>query len=509
MRAQSPNMRLTFSQGSVGLTSAAAKSATIRRQPLRSRSVRHPPPAAAATAASEARAAYAASCRILLKEDVGKLLREGCAVHEIAQKVQRHRYDKVFVAVLQEFHHEAATITQTSLQKSLEAEKDAHCRTERALVSTREQQSQLNDAWVEEINARLMVEEQHVSELASIKGQHQAEIASLKEKHLCEMASIQSSGDQHTAGSNDVDMLPIKSSECLGGRWMLLSLPLGSGSYGDVYAAVDSKTRAEVAIKLSATPTAEKALINEAEILRRLHSHAGFPKVQDVDMAEFGTFLVMDRLGPSLDDLHSKCGRQFSLETTCMLCVQMLDRIEALHSIGFVHRDIKPSNLCMGLGQQIDTVHMIDFGTAKSYINPHTNRHSAMTSGHAFVGTLRFAPHSAHAGLEQGRKDDLESLFYIFMFLLAGRLPWQDAPPAKIQQMKITYFAGTASRGSCSELWDETPCDEYLRAVRALTWDETPCYEYLRNLFQAQIGDGSTYDWSPIARLLKRRKMGR
>jgi len=190
---------------------------------------------------------------------------------------------------------------------------DAHCRTERALVSTREQQSQLNDAWVEEINARLMVEEQHVSELASIKGQHQAEIASLKEKHLCEMASIQSSGDQHTAGSNDVDMLPIKSSECLGGRWMLLSLPLGSGSYGDVYAAVDSKTRAEVAIKLSATPTAEKALINEAEILRRLHSHAGFAKVQDVDMAEFGTFLVMDRLVPSLADLHSKCGRQFSL----------------------------------------------------------------------------------------------------------------------------------------------------------------------------------------------------
>ena len=43
----------------------------------------------------------------------------------------------------------------------------------------------------------------------------------------------------------------------------------------------------------------------------------------------------------------------------------------------------------------------------------------------AFIGTTRYASIAAHKGYELGRKDDLESLFYVGLFLLLGQLPWQ------------------------------------------------------------------------------------
>ena len=83
----------------------------------------------------------------------------------------------------------------------------------------------------------------------------------------------------------------------------------------------------------------------------------------------------MTLLGPNLDQLLKLCNTTFTLKTTMILALQLLDRLEVLHNSGFVHGDLSPENCLMGLNNNSPFVFLTDFGRSKKYRNKKTGQH--------------------------------------------------------------------------------------------------------------------------------------
>lgn len=109
----------------------------------------------------------------------------------------------------------------------------------------------------------------------------------------------------------------------VGGKYRL-SRKLGSGAFGDIYHGTNIKTNEEVAIKLEPVRTKHPQLLYETKLYRILQGGVGIPNVHWFGVEGDYNVMVMDLLGPSLEDLFNYCKRKFSLKTVLMLADQML-----------------------------------------------------------------------------------------------------------------------------------------------------------------------------------------
>ena len=125
-------------------------------------------------------------------------------------------------------------------------------------------------------------------------------------------------------------------------------------------------------------------------------------------------------LGSSLEILFEHCKRKFDLKTVCMVGIQMIKRIEKVHEEGILHRDIKPDNFLIGIGKKQHYVYVIDFGLAKRFRDPKSGEHIPYRDGKNLTGTARYASVNTHLGIEQARRDDLESLGYVLLYFIKG-----------------------------------------------------------------------------------------
>jgi casein kinase 1 len=184
-----------------------------------------------------------------------------------------------------------------------------------------------------------------------------------------------------------------------------LTKKLGSGAFGEIFHAVNIKNNKEVAVKLESSNTRHPQLFYEAKLYNYLNSSEGVTSNHDIGLPQVyysGTeedynVMVMDLLGPSLEDVFNKCKRKFSLKTVLMLADQMLARIEFLHTKSFLHRDIKPDNFLMGIGNNEHRRYIVDFGLAKRYVGK-DGRHIPYRDNKNLTGTARYASLNTHLG---------------------------------------------------------------------------------------------------------------
>lgn len=257
---------------------------------------------------------------------------------------------------------------------------------------------------------------------------------------------------------------------------------IGKGSFGDVY-RVSDKYGNEYACK--AEKKSEKnRLRSESYIYKRFSSKEldCVPTIYNyIETPEYN-LLIMQLLGKSLDTIFDECNKQIDLETVMKLAIKIIDNLEKIHRIGIIHRDIKPNNFMFGIGNHRDDLYIMDFGLSKKwYIN---GNHIQYKSGRSMIGTARYASMNIHVGTEPSRRDDMESVGYMLIYLIKGSLPWQglkkktkENPIDKIGEKKMMVDLKTLCVGLPDCFY------EYINYTRNLQFTEKPDYNYLKNMF--------------------------
>ena len=277
---------------------------------------------------------------------------------------------------------------------------------------------------------------------------------------------------------------------------------ISGGSFGEVYLGRMRKDELEVAVKLEPRSLSTQYLLHEGSVYRKLENGPGIPNVQWYGLhGSDYSVMIMDLLGPSIQHLFAKCHFKLSLKTVLMLADQMLAIMEHVHTNYFVHRDISPSNFTLGLGEHHNQVFLIDFGHARKLSTGFIPGRMGTSTKRPMVGTPRFASIFTHMGREESRRDDLESLGFIWVYLLKGRLPWQGIQCSSHAE-KLAEIGRRKLNTPLDQLCEGIPREfaEYIHFIRHLKHHDVPDYNQMRAFFrelaakEGIVYDG-VYDW--------------
>ena len=328
--------------------------------------------------------------------------------------------------------------------------------------------------------------------------------ASSKEQH-----SSSSSGNESEPRSKpQTNHTVIK--DLIADNFVMLSL-IGKGAFGEILLSFSMRDNMEVAVKKEVKKFGKvPQLRTEAKIYQSLLSIQpqdisgskalsqeeiqGVPKFYGMGEIVDYYYLIIEFLGPNLVELLNYCKtKKFTISTVCLIAMQVINRIENIHKHNFIHRDIKPENFLIGSHQKSNVIYLIDFGLSKRYKNPKNHQHIPYREGRPLTGTARYVSISTHLGIEQSRRDDLESIGYVFVYFLKGTLPWQGLKNGgdkyqRIMEKKLQI----PTEMLCQGLPEEFAL--FINYSKSLRFEDRPDYDYIRSLFlKLLVNCTSTY----------------
>ena len=252
---------------------------------------------------------------------------------------------------------------------------------------------------------------------------------------------------------------------------------IGQGNFGVIYRGRNIETSEKVAIKVIKFKSGLGELQNEVKILTKLQGGEGIPALKW--HSQGANLYIMNLLGACLNDKFIKDNKKISDQNFVLIAEQLLKRIEFMHSRNIIHRDIKPHQLVIDRKKR-SKLYLIDFGLSKLY-KGNDGTHIPYGEGKAFAGTFNYASIHAHLGVQQSRRDDLESFSYVLAYFINGDLPWRlslsTQNEASIKKMKLSLKA--------SELFpSHPPLSKIFSYIRSLKFDESPDYSFILSQIQ-------------------------
>lgn len=261
--------------------------------------------------------------------------------------------------------------------------------------------------------------------------------------------------------------------EIINGKYQILE-KISKGSFGIVVKCKNIRTGEYNAMKVEKKTTTHKTLMNEAKIYQYLGKQDGFPSLKWYGTDEKYGYMVLDLLDMSLPEMVKVIG-PLNAPSICALGLQMLKRINLLHDKELLHRDLKPENFMTGINEYSNKIYLIDMSFCKKYM--HNNKHIEEKSINNLIGTPNYISLNVHNKTEPSRRDDLESFAYILLFLLVGKIPWENYSIGDIYKFKNRIV--------------EMPSIPFfirniIMYVRSLKFKDDPDYLYIQDILKKE-----------------------
>ncbi|KAH9046177.1 kinase-like domain-containing protein [Lactarius hengduanensis] len=257
----------------------------------------------------------------------------------------------------------------------------------------------------------------------------------------------------------------------------LLGQALGSGVSGSTFRATHIHTGQVIALKVQSLDASYPSNSHERVVYPMLQGGAGIPTLWASGIWGRWDFLAMDLLGNSLDRLYRKSGKNMmDLRSACSFAIQLISRLEFMHSRGVLHRDVQLGNCVIGREPKHETIYMIDFGFAKRYLDG-KQKHIANRAERSFVGNYYFSSvntrrpricrTSAHHILTPGG-----------LSWTRNGVPRDEVAHDRLKREKRAALPEDLARGLPEEF------EEFLRYCRSLSFAQKPDYAYWRERFR-------------------------
>ena len=258
---------------------------------------------------------------------------------------------------------------------------------------------------------------------------------------------------------------------------------IGTGTFGKVYSTIRLEDKSVFAMKTEKRNTYNNILETEAYYLLMLKG-LGIPELISYGKNLKYNILIETLLDKSLFDLFLKPKKLCNISDLCLIALQLIDRLEFIHSKDIIYRDVKPENFMIGINDP-NVIYIIDYGLCKKYRSSKTGKHIQPKYIKKFIGTLKYASINVIKGKESSRRDDLISLGFVLIHLYKRNLPWNTMFQNldRIGYLNLLHSKETFDDGKLFHHLPEEMVD-FLKYVNNLRFEQDPNYSFMKGCFQ-------------------------